>query len=124
MFDRFDESAQKPMVLAREEARRLGHQFIDTEHILLALLKLGKAVEDILWLHNVDPAEMRRKIEEIHPPSDGPKPDLGQVPFSPWVAAALMTAAKEAQQLVTGIIGRAYQAELDAVIDPTMGRAT
>ena len=33
-------------------------------------------------------------------------------------------AAKEAQQLVTGIIGRAYQADLDAVIDPTMGRAT
>ena len=95
MFERFDESAQQPVKVAREEARRLGHPFIDTEHLLLGLLKASKELEDIFWLHHIDPAEAVRKIEEIHPPADGPKPDLGQLPFSPWAGAALMTAAKE-----------------------------
>ena len=37
MFGRFTERAQKVVVLSQEEARRLGHNVVGTEHILLGL---------------------------------------------------------------------------------------
>src|SRR5206468_2965707 len=37
MFERFTERARQVVVLAQEEARSLGHNYIGTEHILLAL---------------------------------------------------------------------------------------
>ncbi|KJK58291.1 Clp protease N-terminal domain-containing protein, partial [Saccharothrix sp. ST-888] len=38
MFERFTEGARRTVVLAREEARRLRHDFIGTEHLLLGVL--------------------------------------------------------------------------------------
>ena len=37
MFERFTEKAIKVIMLAQEEARRLGHNFVGTEQILLGL---------------------------------------------------------------------------------------
>ena len=39
MFERFTERARQVVVLAQEEARTLGHNYIGTEHILLGLLR-------------------------------------------------------------------------------------
>lgn len=44
MFDRFTERAQKVLALAQEEAVRLGHNNIGTEHILLGLIKEGDGI--------------------------------------------------------------------------------
>ena len=41
MFGRFTERAQHVLVLAQEEAKRLNHNFIGTEHILLGLVREG-----------------------------------------------------------------------------------
>jgi len=41
MFGRFTERAQKVLFLARDEARRLGHPAVGTEHLLLGLLREG-----------------------------------------------------------------------------------
>ena len=41
MFERFTEKAIKVIMLAQEEARRLGHNFVGTEQILLGLIGEG-----------------------------------------------------------------------------------
>ena len=43
MFDRFTDRARKVMGLARQEAQRLNHEYIGTEHILLGLVQEGAA---------------------------------------------------------------------------------
>ncbi|GFN35593.1 ATP-dependent Clp protease ATP-binding subunit [Tepidimicrobium xylanilyticum] len=44
MFGRFTERAQKAILLAQEEAKRLRHNYVGTEHILLGLLAEGEGV--------------------------------------------------------------------------------
>lgn len=44
MFGRFTERAQKVLALAQEEAIRLGHNNIGTEHILLGLVREGEGI--------------------------------------------------------------------------------
>ena len=42
MFERFTDRARRVVVLAQEEARRLNHNYIGTEHILLGLMQEGE----------------------------------------------------------------------------------
>jgi ATP-dependent Clp protease ATP-binding subunit ClpC len=44
MFERFTDQARRVVVLAQEESRRLGHDYIGSEHVLLALVHEGDAV--------------------------------------------------------------------------------
>jgi len=44
MFGRFTERAQKVLALAQEEAVRLGHNNIGTEHVLLGLIREGEGI--------------------------------------------------------------------------------
>src|ERR671918_1728991 len=44
MFERFTDRARRVVVLAQEEARMLGHNYIGTEHILLGLIREGEGV--------------------------------------------------------------------------------
>ena len=44
MFERFTDRARRVIVLAQEEARELGHNYIGTEHILLGLIREGDGV--------------------------------------------------------------------------------
>ncbi|MFP3488520.1 Clp protease N-terminal domain-containing protein, partial [Staphylococcus sp. SIMBA_130] len=44
MFGRFTERAQKVLALSQEEAVRLGHKNIGTEHILLGLVREGEGI--------------------------------------------------------------------------------
>ncbi len=44
MFDRFTDRARKIMALANQEAQRFNHEYIDTEHILLGLIKEGSGI--------------------------------------------------------------------------------
>ena len=44
MFERFTDRARRVVVLAQEEARELGHNYIGTEHILLGLVREGEGV--------------------------------------------------------------------------------
>lgn len=48
MFERFTEKAIKVVMLAQEEARRLGHNFVGTEQILLGLI--GESTGVPLWV--------------------------------------------------------------------------
>lgn len=63
MFERFSKEARAVVVLAQEEARRLRHPFIGTEHLLLALLEEGEGpAAQALKDHGLTTAALRRRI--------------------------------------------------------------
>ena len=70
MDDNFSPKVRDVIAYSKEEAFRLGHDFIGTEHLLLGLIKKGdgKAVE-ILTAFDVDLELMRKKIEKLNPSS-------------------------------------------------------
>ena len=76
MDDNFSPKVRDVIAYSKEEAFRLGHDFIGTEHLLLGLIKKGdgKAVE-ILTAFDVDLELMRKKIEKLNPSS--PSVDTG-----------------------------------------------
>ena len=63
MFERFTRDARQTIVLAQEEARRLHHASIGTEHLLLALLDEGNgAAAGALRDHGLEAADLRARI--------------------------------------------------------------
>lgn len=66
MFNRFTERSQRVLVLAQEEAIRLGHSNIGTEHLLLGLVLEGEGIAaKALTLLEVDPDVVRREVEQL-----------------------------------------------------------
>ena len=72
MNEMFTELARKAIEYARDEATRLRHDYIGTEHLLLGLIRLGegRAVEIIINL-GLDLTELKAAIEEVVQPSGG-----------------------------------------------------
>ncbi len=68
MDDNFSPRVKDVITYSKEEALRLGHDFIGTEHLVLGLIRNGegKAI-DILNLLGIDLNELRRKIESLNP---------------------------------------------------------
>jgi ATP-dependent Clp protease ATP-binding subunit ClpC len=102
-FDRFTERAQDAANRSIEILQRYGHNQVDTEHILLALLEQPDGVvSQILAKLNVDVNAMRSKLEEILRAS--PKAAIygggtGQVFITPRVKRVLDLAQEEANRL-------------------------
>ena len=68
MDDNFSPRVKDVIAYSKEEALRLGHDFIGTEHLLLGLLRdgSGKAI-DILGALDIDLEHLRRKVEILSP---------------------------------------------------------
>ncbi len=68
MDDNFSPQVRDVITFSKEEALRLGHDFIGTEHLLLGLIRKGdgKAIE-ILTTFDVDLDLMRNKLEKLNP---------------------------------------------------------
>ena len=68
MDDNFSPRVKDVISFSKEEALRLGHDFIGTEHLMLGLLRdgHGKAVE-ILNALEIDLSQLRRKVEILSP---------------------------------------------------------
>src|SRR3989442_14254889 len=65
-FDRFTERARKVMQLAQEEAQRLHHNYIGTEHLLLGMLREGEGVASHVLTHQgMDLEQARQAVEGI-----------------------------------------------------------
>ncbi len=102
-FDRFTERAQDAAVRATEILQRYGHNQVDTEHILLALLEQTDGViPQILERINVDVTAIRNRLDEILRTS--PKPSIygggtGQVFIPPRVTRIIDLANEEANRL-------------------------
>jgi hypothetical protein len=94
--DKFSPSARQSLEVAREEAARLGHDFIGTEHVLLGALKQEGAVTTILQNSNVDREAVRKEIERLviaQPLRQSSAPS----PLTPRARKALRFAGKEAK---------------------------
>jgi len=66
MFGRFTERAQKVLALAQEEAIRLGHNNIGTEHILLGLIREGEGIAaKALQALNLDMDKIQKEVETL-----------------------------------------------------------
>jgi len=66
MFEQFSDRAREVMALANEEAARMHHEYIGTEHILLALVKEGSGIAaTVLRNLDIDFSKMQREIEQV-----------------------------------------------------------
>jgi len=104
MFGRFTERAQRVMVLSQEEARRLGHTVVGTEHILLGLIAEGEdvAARALLSL-GISIDQVRSEVERII--GRGEKPTEGPIGFTPRSKRVLELAFDEARRLGHTYIG-------------------
>ncbi len=65
MFNRFTERARRVILLAREEARRLDHDYLGTEHILLGLIREGEGIgATALQNLGIDLVQIRVEVEK------------------------------------------------------------
>ena len=98
MFERFTEQARKAVVLAQEEARRLGHNYIGTEHLLLGLLRQDQgAAARALSSVGVTLNETCEQIESMVGRGEEGTPE--QSPFTPRSKRVLDFSLREALQL-------------------------
>jgi ATP-dependent Clp protease ATP-binding subunit ClpC len=107
VFERFSDRARRVVVLAQDEARDLGHDYIGTEHLLLGLLHdaSGTACQ-VLTRLQVPADAVRAKVGELVQPGD--KTTRGHVPFSTAAKKALEMSLREALQLGHDYIGSGH----------------
>ncbi|AHB87491.1 ATP-dependent Clp protease ATPase subunit ClpC [Thermosynechococcus sp. NK55a] len=104
MFERFTEKAIKVIMLAQEEARRLGHNFVGTEQILLGLIGEGTGVAaKVLRSMGVNLKDARIEVEKIIGRGSGFV--AVEIPFTPRAKRVLELSLEEARQLGHNYIG-------------------
>ena len=104
MFERFTDRARRVAVLAQEEARMLGHDYIGTEHILLGLIGEGEGVAaKALESLGISLAAVRQQVEEIT--GQGRHAPPGHIPFTAPAKEVLELSLREALQLGHDYIG-------------------
>ena len=104
MFERFTEKAIKVIMLAQEEARRLGHNFVGTEQILLGLIGEGTGVAaKVLKSMNVTLKDARHEVEKVIGKGTGFV--AVEIPFTPRAKRVLELSLEEARQLGHNYIG-------------------
>jgi ATP-dependent Clp protease ATP-binding subunit ClpC len=102
---RFTDRARKVMALANQEAQRLNHEYIGTEHILLGLVREGGGVGfNVLKNLNVDlykiPSEIERLVKSR--PGNGAAGEFSQ---NPTAKKAIEFALEESRNLNTNYVG-------------------
>ena len=104
MLARFTEGARRAVVLAQEEARRLNHNYVGTEHLLLGLLRDEDGVAaTALHTLGVSFDAVRMEVERII--GVGTEPPGPQLPFTPRAKEVLEMSLREARQLGNDSIG-------------------
>jgi len=97
--------ARQSLVLAKNEAQRLNHDYIGTEHLLLGLLALGEGVAvEVLRAMGLNMQQLRLEVEK----SSGTGSDTqvaGELPFTPRLKKTLLLAAREAKEMNFNFIG-------------------
>ena len=120
MFERFTEKAIKAIMLGQEEARRLGHNFVGTEQVLLGLIGEGTGVAaKTLKSMGVNLKDARAEVEKIIGRGSGFV--AVEIPFTPRAKRVLGLAWDEARQLGHNYIGTEHL--LLALIRETEGVA-
>lgn len=105
MYERFTDRARKVLQLANQEAQRLNHEYIGTEHILLGLVKEGSGVaSNVLKNMDVDLTKIRREVEKlVNQGTD--MIAMGKLPQTPRAKKAIEYAMDEARNLGHTYVG-------------------
>ncbi|HKX18353.1 MAG TPA: ATP-dependent Clp protease ATP-binding subunit [bacterium] len=104
MFERFTERARRVIILAQEEAKRLNHSAVGTEHILLGIIREGEGVASkVLESLNINPERVRAEIESAI--GRGERTPYEEVAFTPRAKKVLELALDEARRLGHNYIG-------------------
>ena len=100
----FHKKLQAVIQLSKEEAIRLGHAYIGSEHLLLGIFRQGdNKVIDILQALNIDPMEIKNHIEEQIRTSGGTM-ILGTLPFTKRAERILKNTYQEARDLNADVV--------------------
>ncbi len=107
MFERFTDQSRRAVVLAQEEARRLDHNYIGTEHLLAGLQLEGRgAAAKALTSMDITLEAVRAEIETLI--GRGTQPPGGHIPFTPPAKKCLELSLREALQLGHNYIGTGH----------------
>jgi ATP-dependent Clp protease ATP-binding subunit ClpC len=102
----FTDRVRKVLQMAREEAARLHHEYVGTEHILLGLIREGEGVAAaVLTNLNVDLDEIQQKIEETVKKGKAPAPAGPDLPYTSRAKKVLELAMTEARELNHSYVG-------------------
>ncbi len=99
MFERFTDRARRVVVQAQEEARKLDHHYIGSEHLLLGLTheSTGGVAAKILESLGIGLDTVRQRVEEVI--GRGSQAPSGHMPFTPEAKKALEMSLREAVRL-------------------------
>jgi len=101
----FSQRVQVVIQLSREEALRLGHDYIGTEHLLLGLIREGGGVAiEIMQNLELDLDEITKAVEDAVR-STGGTITVGNIPFTKRAERVLRVAAAEAERFKSNVIG-------------------
>ncbi len=104
MFERFTDRARRVVVLAQEEARRLDHNYIGTEHLLLGLVYEGTGVAAVaLTRLGIGLDAVRQQVDSII--GTGDSRPAAHIPFTPRAKKVLELSLREALQFGHNYIG-------------------
>ncbi len=102
----FTERVRKVLAMAREEAARLHHEYVGTEHILLGLIREGEGVAAaVLQNMNVDLDEIQQKIEETVKKGKAAQTTGPDLPYTSRAKKVLELAMSEARELNHSYVG-------------------
>jgi ATP-dependent Clp protease ATP-binding subunit ClpC len=98
MFEHFTNTAIAVIMKAQEEARRLRHNFVGTEQLLLGLIKEGSTVAaQVLEMMGVTLNDARAEVEAIIGRGSGSVPP--EIAFTPKVKQVFEQAFQEARKM-------------------------
>ena len=105
MEERFSERVRRVMYLSREEAVRLQHDYIGTEHILLGLIREGTGVAAMVLTNlGLDLESVRQAVEDSVE-AGGSTMTIGEIPLNQSAKKALELAVEEAKTLGHNYVG-------------------
>ena len=105
MFEKYNEKARRALFFARYEASKLGSRVIESEHILLGVLREGEEIiKEIFSRFNVKPEQIRREVEGDRPFVDRIS-SSAELPLSEESKKILAYAAHEAESMLHQYVG-------------------
>ena len=106
MFERFTDNARHVIVLSQEEARKLHHNYIGTEHLLLGLIDVGDGLGvGVLRSLNADPQVVADQVKELVGQGQASTAEGQHIPFTPNAKKTLELSLSEARGLNHDYIG-------------------
>ena len=105
MHDRFTDRVRRVIYFARDEASRLQHDYIGTEHLLLGIVREGEGIAaKVLSKLDLDFEQIQQAVESMVKSSGGTL-TIGEIPFTPRAKRVLELAIEEARLLGHNYVG-------------------